>query len=581
MSDDELTRIAGAKGQPDPNAPPPSWGQMKQQMGPAAVKQGGEWLNNTADFLGDLPNNPLGPRIIRGAKAVGGALYGAAKDELGSDLQYIRNLSPPEFRGSAPTYPGGEREHHPLLALTQGDTQPYNEAAKTDPALALTQGNTGPLEQWAKKGVFTGPLVGETGPFRKAMATAPLGVAADVLTTVGPTRAGRAAIEAGAAATAAAAGAPGAAVRAARRAVTRGFTPEPLNIEDARLVREYERIGGRLRPGQYSPSNLLRQGDSVLSDLPWPRATGFARDSEHAVLPSQQSEQFNRFLSHEIGEDAPRITDGVLTRADQRISDVYDEVLPRNQIKQSPALSGRIAQIENQLAEVIPDMDKADADQIGRVMARISNRLSGGGLTGEQYQFYRRRGGTLDEMASSKSPAVQQAGRDLRRALDEAFADQAQGTDGTRLRQARAQKRALETLRPLVDKAPTGNISPGLVLKRVTDEYGSAAEAGRLGMLGRVGNAYMKSQSNSGTTERGFWRTVLSKPLSAALSAGNAAVSLPLNATAARLANRFINAPDARQRLLARALEEEGLTATNIPPGANAQVLAQALRSRP
>src|SRR5215471_8446798 len=94
-------------------------------------------------------------------------------------------------------------------------------------------------------------------------------------------------------------------------------TAAALPADEANLVLQYEQMGGHLRPGQYNPSNLIRQGDAVAADTAWPRAAGFSANDPTFVLPSQQVDEFHQLLSNTIGEDAPRITDQTIANAKQ------------------------------------------------------------------------------------------------------------------------------------------------------------------------------------------------------------------------------------------------------------------------
>jgi hypothetical protein len=74
---------------------------------------------------------------------------------------------------------------------------------------------------------------------------------------------------------------------------------------------------------------------------------------------------------------------------------------------------------------------------------------------------------------------------------------------------ARKQYAVGKTLEPLVAKAPTGEISPSLLLGAVTrNQAGKSAAArgaaGDLGTLADIGQRFLKAQPSSGTAERRF-----------------------------------------------------------------------------
>ena len=72
------------------------------------------------------------------------AIPGAVRDEVAGMGQYVRNLSPKEFRGSSPELPGGEPEKHPWLAMASGDTAPMRQAIADRP-LSVAADVAGPL----------------------------------------------------------------------------------------------------------------------------------------------------------------------------------------------------------------------------------------------------------------------------------------------------------------------------------------------------------------------------------------------------------------------------------------------------
>lgn len=343
------------------------------------------------------------------------------------------------------------------------------------------------------------------------------------------------------------------------RAATTPFTTPALSAADAGLVRAYEELGGNLRPGQYNPSQLMRQGDAVVNDLPFRRLAGAGSDITTRITPEEQADQFTRLVSRTIGEDTTRLTGDVLNNAQTRIGGDIGRITSSYGINADPATDASIAALENDLSRRRPSLKSADADQIAGAINTVKSNLSDG-LSGENYQGMRQRGGMLDDLSRDGNPTIAGFGTRLRGVLDDAFDRQVPPDQADALATARAQYRALQTIRPTVEKSPTGTVPMGAaLLGNVVGEYGSAANAGDLGTLARVGKAYLQEARSSGTTERGFWRKVLSNPL---VAAGELAAT-PGIATIGRGINAAINSPDARRRALAAALMQPG--ATNIP----------------
>ena len=398
---------------------------------------------------------------------------------------------------------------------------------------------------------------------KNTMATDPLAIVSDVATVAGiaaPLRTAKAARLVAELGAKGAIAAPGVVAKASPRAIATALaarSAEPLSLEEAQLIDKYEKMGGHLRPGQYSPSNFIRQGDAVAADTPFPSVSGFKETHLTRIKPEAQLDEFGRFVSQTFGEDAPRITEKVLQNADTRIGKVYDEVLPRNSVSMDSGLSDAMGAIDERVSSSLAAMKKSDANRISAVMNQMRGYLSGDGLPGTLYQTYRARGGLLDEMAGSKSPVLQGAAQDMREALDDAFARQAKGQDGADLINARQQYRALRTVKTLADKAPAGRINPGQVLSAVIKEYGDASKAGQLGTLGQVGAAFLKQMPSSGTAERSIWRKLTNAPFSEGIPAiADAVVNLPVSALGTRQVNKMINSPEMRAKLLARLLSQ-------------------------
>lgn len=105
----------------------PTWGEAFKAAPGAALHQVGSAIETGANAIA----HPI-DTAVNVAKGVAG-LPGALIDEAGGMVQYARNLSPPELRGSAPEMKGGEAEKHPYLALMAADTAPMRQQIATKP----------------------------------------------------------------------------------------------------------------------------------------------------------------------------------------------------------------------------------------------------------------------------------------------------------------------------------------------------------------------------------------------------------------------------------------------------------------
>lgn len=116
----------------DGSSKAPSWGGAAARALPSAAGEIGGAISGAGRFLASLPDDPLGYKIGRALKAAPGAIA----DDLGGMAQYVRNLSAPQYQGTAPNLGDGAPQSHPWLSLAQGNTDPMKQAVAERP-LAL------------------------------------------------------------------------------------------------------------------------------------------------------------------------------------------------------------------------------------------------------------------------------------------------------------------------------------------------------------------------------------------------------------------------------------------------------------
>lgn len=293
-------------------------------------------------------------------------------------------------------------------------------------------------------------------------------------------------------------------------------------------------LGIAIRPGQGAERPFTKMADNVLERLP---GTGYGTDK--IPTNAQQGEQFTRAVSRTFGEDSPHLTQDVMAGANARIGKVFNDVLARNNVHLHEGLLDNLDTIGTDAADQL--LDGAQRDSVMALIQRIKTKANDGGgiLTGRQYQTMRSRGGAIDSIANSKDPTVAFYGRQVRRAMDNAFSDQAPPADAAALATARQQFRNFKTVDPLAAKAPTGAISPALLAERVRLNFPDLTTrgAGDLGTLGKIGQAFLKDPPNSGTAERSLVLSLLKNPL----KAGAEATALPFSATIGRIMSKAIN----------------------------------------
>ena len=244
--------------------------------------------------------------------------------------------------------------------------------------------------------------------------------------------------------------------------------------------------------GQVSANPMMRFADSVLQRLPF---------SGYGARTQVQRASFNRAVSNTFGENADAITPQVIENAEDRIGNVFDSVASRTPTIQADApFYGRLGQTLDDARSVLPASEVAPLEnQMRDMLSTIDPQTHT--FTGETYQALTRKGAPLDRAIHSADPNIRFYATQMREALDEAMQRSAPPDAVQDLLQARSQWKALKTISPLADKAPTGDISPALVQSAANKSYTQNRNSD-LRQLGRIGQRFLKEPPSSGTSER-------------------------------------------------------------------------------
>lgn len=320
----------------------------------------------------------------------------------------------------------------------------------------------------------------------------------------------------------------------------------------AQLAQKAINMGIPLRAGQIAGNPFIRTADDVVSRIP---GSGAAGQSE-AIQTG-----FNRAVANEMGTQADRITPDVMAQTKARLGKVFDSVAQNTPTINAQPLLGTFADIENEASSALPD---SEYQPIKKQMQNILDMVDKDGtITGQQYQNLTRTGSPLMTVLNSRDSNVKFYASQVRSALDDAMQSSAPPEVQQQLTTARTQYKAMKTIEDLVEKSPTGNINPTLLMNVVRQNYGNMAYngAGNMGDLARIGQM-IKPPANSGTPERlavlsalggGAGTSLMGamhSPVDAALGVAGA-ISVP---AAARIANTALNNPMMRNALIARAL---------------------------
>lgn len=272
------------------------------------------------------------------------------------------------------------------------------------------------------------------------------------------------------------------------RAPTAGMTPET-----AKLAKQMIDEGIPIYPGQVG-SKAAKVAYDAVSKVP------FVGDKARA----KQLRAFNSAVARTFGETADTITPEVMSRAKSRLSQTFEKVFARNDIKADQSLLDDLADIQGRATTNLTD---AQATDVGKAISAVLNEVNKGGgvLTGRKYHAFTSKGGALQNLVSSADPNIKFYAGQAREALDDAFARSASNADDVAaLKQAKQQYRAMKVVQDLVPKAADGNISPALLLGKImTNDKGMAyTGGGKLGMLARGGQQLLKEIPGSQTAER-------------------------------------------------------------------------------
>ncbi len=164
-----------------------------------------------------------------------------------------------------------------------------------------------------------------------------------------------------------------------------------------------------------------------------------------------------------------------------------------------------------------------------------------GAISGDQYQALTNAGADLSSVMKSPDPRVSGYAMQVRSALDDAFQRSAAQGDQAALGQAKGQYRAMKTIEDLVEKSPSGNISPPALMSQVrsaSSRFDSSnggmayTGGGPLGDLARIGQQFFRAQPNSGTPDRLLVNSLLGGGAASHLGAVAAGAVSPMSLAA-------------------------------------------------
>jgi len=263
--------------------------------------------------------------------------------------------------------------------------------------------------------------------------------------------------------------------------------------EAAKAIKRLQAAGVPVDLAEEAGSENLRLVRRFLTDNPISAAT---------MKKGQEAQQaaFNRAALKTIGEQGEAAIPEVLSRADERIGLVMDNIAKNTRVKVEGGLFDKMARLENEVAmQLSSDEARPLLNQINNILDKVGDD---GAIPGSMYQNARRLSSNL--MAR---PGISPLAKELREALDEALQASASKADVDAIKTARKQYRNLMRIQESVGTTELGDISiPKLAAATSTKRERSAALLNRgdaeLARLARSARTFQETLGQSGTAPR-------------------------------------------------------------------------------
>lgn len=266
---------------------------------------------------------------------------------------------------------------------------------------------------------------------------------------------------------------------------------EPATASLASLARDT--YGIPIRGGQISESPSINYLDAVLKTKPF---SGYGKNV------SEQHGAFNREVAKAIGEDADKVTPEVMANAKTRLGQNYEDIAANTTLKLDDSLGKDFMRIAEDASSVLaPNERSIIHSQLGNILDKAKGA---GEIDGKTFQTILRTGSPLDRATKSADSNVRYYAGQIKQALLDGMGRHAPEDMQSLLKSTNSQYKAMKTIEDLVEKSPTGDISPALLMGAVRKSYPNMAYGGggRLADLARIGQKFLKDMPQSGTQPR-------------------------------------------------------------------------------
>lgn len=278
-------------------------------------------------------------------------------------------------------------------------------------------------------------------------------------------------------------------------------TPLPISAERQALVNAATREGIPLTPGQSSGNNALRYMEGAMSDLP-------TTAGRQAGINDTTQRAFNRAVLSRAGIQGDSAMPDVLAANRARLGQEFDRVAAATTVQFDAPFVRQIGSAARRYGDKLPSQQRPIFQNFVRDI--LTDPATGQPRTTMPGEMYQQARSDLDRLVQSyrnNDPALAQAMRGLREALDDVAGRSVPPDLRSAWHDARRQwgnQRTIERAITAGENVAEGNISPqtlrGAVNRRDPQSY--ALGRGDLAELARVGQGVMRPMPQSGTAPR-------------------------------------------------------------------------------
>ena len=293
---------------------------------------------------------------------------------------------------------------------------------------------------------------------------------------------------------------------------------------------------------QIGDSQTAKTFASASAKVPFSGAGDFAKEQQKA---------FNREVLSTIGATNDKATPEILANSYRKISNQFDNALKGQEVRISDDMLAKLNEIDKNAAEKLTeDNYYIVKKQIDKFFKNLSENDT---IQGEKLGDLR---SDLSGMSKSGGGERRFIGQ-LKNFVQDVSVDGAP-TRKEELKDAIEKFRHYQIIKPLLNKAVRGDLSPSLLLGRVASNYSDFAQGGggKLGDLARIGQAFLKDPIPDSASAQRLMAYKALEGGGAALAGGAAGgLSGALGATVVPVGiSRGFNSANTSQRLIRNTL---------------------------